>query len=160
MGNQAAWYRIDNRLVHGQVIENWIPYTRTRSIIVVNDELASDELQKEIIGLAVPNNLRIVFTSVRELMHTLDSVFNQGKGLNGAFFLFASCRDAKRAFEQGLHFEHLNIGNIHYGPGRKPVCDHVALSKEDAGCLRHLSREGVDLDFRCVPNTPVQVKEF
>ena len=35
------WFRVDNRLVHGQVIEAWLPYTGARHLIVANDELAA-----------------------------------------------------------------------------------------------------------------------
>lgn len=159
MGDAVAWYRIDNRLVHGQVIENWIPYTRARSIVVVNDDLAADDLQKEIIGLAVPNRIKLVFTPVNSVMDKLKELFPSGK-MERAFFLFANCGDARRAFEKGLTINLLNIGNIHYGPGKKAICAHVALSKDDMGCLRFMTRNGVNLDFRCVPNTPVQVKDF
>ena len=40
--------RVDNRLVHGQIIESWLPFTRARMILVVNDELAADYLRQEI----------------------------------------------------------------------------------------------------------------
>ena len=72
--------------------------------------------------------------------------------------LFSNCSDAKRAFDSGFGFEVLNIGNVHYSPGKKQVSPSVALSDEDESCLRQLFRKGVELDFRCVPNDPVQVR--
>ena len=40
------WFRVDNRLVHGQVIEAWLPYTGARHLVVANDELATDFLRQ------------------------------------------------------------------------------------------------------------------
>ena len=46
------WVRVDNRLIHGQVVEAWVPYVGAHSILVGNDDLAQDELQQEIMAQA------------------------------------------------------------------------------------------------------------
>jgi len=152
------WVRIDNRLVHGQIIETWLPYTKARTIIVVNDELAADSLRQEIVKLAIPQEVDIIFSSIE------DSLFYVKKRLNrleeSLFILFAACEDARLAYEKGLDFDSLNLGNLHYGPGKKQVCAHIALSQEDISCLKFFTRKGVKLDFRCVPHKPVQVSEW
>jgi PTS system mannose-specific IIB component len=152
------WVRIDNRLVHGQIIETWLPYTKARTIIVVNDELAADSLRQEIVRLAIPQEVDIIFSSIE------DSLFYVKKRLNrleeSLFILFAACEDARLAYEKGLDFDFLNLGNLHYGPGKKQVCAHIALSQEDISCLKFFTRKGVKLDFRCVPHKPVQVGEW
>ena len=152
------WVRIDNRLVHGQVIETWLPYTKARTIIVVNDDLAADPLRQEIVKLAIPQEVDIIFSSIE------DSLFYVKRRLNrleeSLFILFATCEDARLAYEKGLDFDFLNLGNLHYGPGKKQVCAHIALSQEDISCLKFFTRKGVKLDFRCVPHKPVQVSEW
>jgi PTS system mannose-specific IIB component len=153
------WVRIDNRLVHGQVVESWLPYSNSKLLVVANDTLAADELQQSIISLAVPSTIKLVFTEVNSTFKALKKWQNQLSMLN-TFLLFASCPDARRAFDKGLFFDFLNIGNIHYSPGSKQICDHVALTREDASSLRYLLEKGVQLDFRCIPNSPVQVKDF
>ncbi|MBS3779346.1 MAG: PTS sugar transporter subunit IIB, partial [Desulfovermiculus sp.] len=55
-------------------------------------------------------------------------------------------------------FTFLNVGNIHYSQGKRQVCDHIALGQEDISCLRFLQEQGVKLDFRCLPNTQVNVQ--
>jgi PTS system mannose-specific IIB component len=136
-----------------------LPYSKATLLIVVNDELAEDKLRQEIIHLAVPQNIHLCFYPLHRV---LDSVHptNDETPCRDVFMLFASCADAKKAFEYGLHFEFLNIGNIHYAPGKKQVCDHIALSKEDIHCLSFFEKKGIKLDFRCVPNKEVQIKKF
>lgn len=153
-----VWVRVDNRLVHGQIIETWLPFTGARVLVVVNDMLADDFLRQEIMSLAIPRGLRAVFVHVAEAAKFMESLRPAER--NDAMVLFANCKDARRAYEKGLDFGNLNIGNLHYGPGKKHVCAHVALSGEDESCLRFFTRHGVRLDFRCVPNDPVQIKGY
>ncbi|MCJ2163912.1 PTS sugar transporter subunit IIB [Pseudodesulfovibrio sp. S3] len=148
--------RIDNRLIHGQIIEAWLPYTGARTLIVANDELAHDVLQQEIMSLAIPQTVNSSFVIVENVAQALSSL-NADDGTE-ALVLFSSCVDARRAFDSGFGFAVLNIGNVHYKPGKRQVSPSVALSDEDESCLRHLSRKGVELDFRCVPNDPIQVR--
>ena len=149
--------RIDNRLIHGQIIETWLPYVRATDLVVVNDELAADVLQQEIMSLAIPQSVRCVFWYVTEVVNEIDRLAAMGKK-GRLLILFSNCSDAKRVYDLGFTFPTLNVGNIHYTPGRHQISPSVALSDEDEGCLRYLSKQGVGLDFRCVPNDPVQVR--
>jgi PTS system mannose-specific IIB component len=153
------WVRIDNRLVHGQVIESWLPYTKARTIIVVNDELADDMLRQEIMQLAIPQDISLVFSRVTKA----DAAIARARMIRQnapILILFSTCSDARTAYTHGVGFTLLNIGNLHYGPGKKQVCDHVALGKEDITCLKFFSKQGVELDFRCIPTKPVQVTSW
>ncbi|GFK95143.1 PTS system mannose-specific EIIAB component [Fundidesulfovibrio magnetotacticus] len=148
------WVRIDNRLVHGQVIESWLPFTDARYMVVANDELAQDELRQQIMSIAIPLGIDFSFVKVAEVQTYLDSRRLMERDV---LVLFASCPDARRAFEAGLDFRKLNLGNLHYGPGKRQVCQHIALSKEDETCLDFLRGKGVNLDYRCIPSDPVDL---
>ncbi len=157
MNNGSIWVRIDNRLVHGQVIETWIPYAQARMLVVANDALADDGLQQEIIKLAIPKGVGVVFTSVDRVVQVFsDLEINYSP--SRLFFLFYCCPDACRAYNIGLHFTTVNIGNLHYGPGKLQICEHVALDEQDRECLYLLESSGVRLDFRCVPHKQANLK--
>jgi PTS system mannose-specific IIB component len=148
-----AFVRVDNRLVHGQIIETWLPFTHARMIVVVNDELAADHLRQEIMSLAIPAGVDIVFLSVPELaVYFTRTPLDMGEAL----ILFSNCRDAQVAYEHGFDFPNLNLGNLHYAPGKRQVCPHVALSKEDESCLDFFRDHGVRLDYRCLPGDSAQ----
>jgi mannose/fructose/N-acetylgalactosamine-specific phosphotransferase system component IIB len=152
------WVRIDNRLVHGQVIEAWVPYLGARHILVGNDELAGDDMRQEIIRLAVPSGVELSFVGVDRISAHLDE---HGRIINlrdYTLLLFATCGDVQRAVQAGFALTTVNIGNLHYSPGKQQLCPHVALSNEDIGCLKSFAKQGIHLDFRCVPNDSTQVK--
>ncbi len=149
--------RIDNRLIHGQIIETWLPYTGAKTVVVADDALAGDDLQQEIMSLAIPQTVESVFVSIEGLAAEVDRRRAENDS-SAILILFANCPDAKRAHDCGFGFEVLNIGNVHYSPGKKQISPSVALSDDDESCLKQLAKKGVELDFRCVPNDPVQVR--
>lgn len=149
------WVRIDNRLIHGQVVEAWVPHVGAKTIIVVNDELADDPLQQEIMSLAIPRAVESIFLTVDQMAK---ATAIPGGHREGTLVLFATCLDVRRAVEKGLKISLLNIGNLHYSTGKRQLSPSVALGADDESCLRFLMEQGVELDFRCVPNDPVQVR--
>ena len=70
--------------------------------------------------------------------------------------LFADCQDAHRALESGVAIRALNIGNLHYAPGKIQIFPHVALSEQDREDLRAMLQQQVELDFRCVPSDKIR----
>ncbi|MCG8410015.1 MAG: PTS sugar transporter subunit IIB, partial [Bacteroidales bacterium] len=102
-----AWIRIDNRLIHGQVIETWIPYTNAKQLLVVNDDFADDCLRQQIATLAVPGRVSVNFIHVDEI-----SSFAEHNNLQDTLIIVADCNDAKRIHDEGLSFESINIGNL------------------------------------------------
>jgi len=57
-----ALVRVDSRLVHGQIIEAWVPYLKIRCICVANDEVANDFFRETVMKLAVPQGVEVFFT--------------------------------------------------------------------------------------------------
>lgn len=141
-----AWFRVDNRLVHGQVIEAWLPYTGARYLIVANDELAGNDLRQQIISLAVPQRIHTLFVTLEALPLALRSAPSAQ-----SFVLLADCGDACRAFSQGVGMRALNIGNLHYAEGKRQIFPHIAVSERDIAQLAYLRDHDVELDFRAVP---------
>ena len=58
--------------------------------------------------------------------------------------------------ESGVDIRALNIGNLHYAPGKIQVFPHVALSEQDREDLRAMLQQQVELDFRCVPSDKIR----
>ncbi|MBA4358304.1 MAG: PTS mannose/fructose/sorbose transporter subunit IIB, partial [Desulfovibrio sp.] len=127
------WVRVDNRLIHGQVVEAWVPYIGARSIIVGNDDLALDELQQEIMALAIPRAVDSAFLNIDQLVG--DSRLT-GAARDATLLLFASCLDVRRAVDKGLRLEILNVGNLHYATGKRQLSPSVSLGADDESCLR------------------------
>ncbi len=144
-----ALVRVDNRLVHGQILEAWVPYVKARCIMVVDDNSARDFFCETVIRMAVPSDMEVFIYSVADF--AANHVFAQGKGLK-TIVLFGSIADASRAYSSGFHFEKLNIGNIHHEEYQVCCSPSVSLCESEiADILNFLEEKGVAVELRRVP---------
>lgn len=143
-----ALVRVDNRLVHGQILEAWVPFLRASCIVVVDDQVASDFFQETVIRMAVPREVRVVITGVREFARS--HAFRQGQGMK-TIVLFSAVADALAVRDLGFRFTKLNIGNIYNEDCRLCCTPSVLLSDKDVVHINRLHEEGVQIELRRVP---------
>lgn len=153
----TVWFRLDNRLVHGQVIEGWLPYLGATELVVINDKLAIDDLQQQIMLLAVPGRIRVHFVSLKGAKALYEAT--ESRGAN-ALYLLANCQDVERLIHEGIPIPVLNVGNMHYCQGKRHLCVHVAVSDEDLLCLHGLKESGTQFDFRSIPTDSPVIEEW
>jgi PTS system mannose-specific IIB component len=140
--------RIDNRLVHGQVLETWLPYIHADCIVVANDAIAATPLKRLMMVSSVPSRIRVEIGTVEEIAALFaSSRLDKCKIL----LLFGSTTDALRAFRCGLMYKQLNLGNLHAGEGKTRLSCTVFLDPEDLADLEQLEQAGVDITARCIP---------
>ena len=148
-----TWFRVDNRLVHGQVVEGWLPHLAARHLVVANDAFASDMLRQQIAELAVPEDVDIHFVTLADLVGVLEECGPS------CLVLFEDCRVARRACDAGVAMETLNIGNLHYAPGKTQLLPHIAVSEEDREDLRRIKEHSISFDLRRVPTEHVRAAD-
>ncbi len=146
-----ALVRIDNRLIHGQIIETWLPHTGASRIIVANDELAGDVLQQEIMSLAIPQSVTTLFVNVEGLAHELDK--SPVSNPESILILFSNCSDAKELLTADW-FENLNIGNVHYSPGKNRFLQALRCPMKKRGVCVNCPAWAWSLIFDVSPMTP------
>ncbi len=146
--------RIDNRLIHGQVLEAWVPHIRADCIVVANDRVAAEPLRRTMMAAAVPRNIQVVIGSVAELREQ----FSNGRFAQcRVLLLFETSEDALRAHQLGFPFDTLNLGNMHAGEGKLRCSCTIALDAQDIGNLDRLEKEeGVRIVSQCVPGDRVR----
>ena len=52
-----ALVRVDNRLLHGQILEAWLPRLGAREVVVADDDAAASPLARAAMTLALPAGL-------------------------------------------------------------------------------------------------------
>ena len=58
--------RIDDRLIHGQIVQGWLKLIQIDKILVVSDEVAKDEMQKVLLSMAVPSNIKLFIKNIKD----------------------------------------------------------------------------------------------
>ncbi len=143
-----ALVRVDNRLVHGQILEAWIPHIKADCIIVVDDLTASDMFRETVIRMAVPREVEVMICDVDEFVKTIP--YNRGDGRR-TIVLFSAVASARRAFENGFRFTRLNIGNVYNDSYTVCCTPSVLLSENDIHDVTFLRDAGVRIELRRVP---------
>ncbi|OPL15304.1 MAG: hypothetical protein AVO39_02615 [delta proteobacterium MLS_D] len=143
--------RIDNRLVHGQILESWVPFLHASSIVVVNDEVAGDIFRESVIRMAVPRDIEVVFCGIDGFAQRQNSE-QEGDNRGNTIILFESIGDVIRAYRLGFRFEALNVGNVqNKGDRTRKIGTRVHMSDGEIEDLMMLVRLGVDVEIRSVP---------
>ncbi|MCD6292494.1 MAG: PTS sugar transporter subunit IIB [Deltaproteobacteria bacterium] len=145
-------FRVDDRLIHGQIVAAWVPYTRATRIVVADNQLPGNFLQSKILRMAAPPKLRVEILSVRQAVIFMGQQ-RSGPGLL-TIMLFASIEAVVQALDDGLYLTNLNLGNIHNAPGKLQVADSISLSHGEISCLRTLQKQGVEITIQPVPTCP------
>lgn len=140
--------RIDNRLIHGQVLESWVPFVQADCIIVANDDIAGNPLKKMMMQASVPSRMKVEIGQVEQIAALLQTEQYQTAKI---LLLFGTTADALRAFRLGLEFGQLNLGNLHAERGKAQLCCTVFLDPSDVEDLEYLDQHGVDISARCIP---------
>ncbi len=143
-----ALVRVDNRLVHGQIIEGWVPYIKAGCIFVVDDDVANDFFRETVIKMAVPREVDVVVYSVEAFAGSVP--FKQGFGKK-AIVLFSNITDALRAYNMGFKFNKLNVGNVYNEACRHQLSTCVLLSDRDMESIKSLLHLNVEIELRRVP---------
>ena len=140
--------RIDNRLIHGQVLETWVPYVHADCIVVANDAIAASPLKRMMMESSVPSRMRVEIGSVEEIT----TLFASGTlDCCKILLLFGNTEDALRAYRGGLNYQQLNLGNLHAGAGKTRLSCTIFLDQADIGSLQELEIAGVAISARCIP---------
>ena len=140
--------RVDDRLIHGQVITVWCKHHRFTRIVIVDDGVAADPFMQEVLRLAAPPGLQVDVFSIEESIKVLSQ---DTPDWGTTMVLLKSPLAAKRLYDGGLKYGALNVGGIGSGPGRKNVFKNISASGEEIAILRYLMDKGVKITLLTVP---------
>lgn len=143
--------RIDERLIHGQVVVGWGERLHVQRILVVDDELSSSAWEQELYCLGVPPSVDAEFFDVEAARSRIDEWKEDPRR---TFLLLRDVDTLARLSPEGLlDGLEVNLGGIHSAPGRHRVLPYLFLSETEIGDLRRISESGVEINARDVPSS-------
>lgn len=146
-------YRIDDRLIHGQVVLGWGRPLDVQLIVVVDDDLAASEWEQELYRMAVPPEVEVRFASV-EGAAAMHAALAAGRArvivLAGDVTTMRRFVDAVRA-GAGPAVGAVNVGGVHHRAGRVQRMRYVFLTPDEESALRALAAAGVQVTAQDVP---------
>lgn len=140
--------RIDDRLVHGQVVEGWLRSIRASRIVVASDSVSADETRIALYWLAIPHGIQFSCLSLADT-----AVAWAGKEWidERVLVLVASPQEVLALVEKGVSMDFVNVGGLHYRDGRVQILKAVSVDNQDVQALKTLIEKGVRLEARALP---------
>jgi len=151
-------FRIDDRLIHGQVVVGWGQPLGVRFIVLVDDEVRVSDWEQDLYRMGVPPEIDVIFASAAEAVERLAGWEADPRGgilLTGDIDTMATlCEGTGRVLA-------VNLGGMHHRAGRSERLRYVYLTGEEAAKLRRLASSGVRVTAQDVPSArPVALDEF
>jgi N-acetylgalactosamine PTS system EIIB component len=154
-----ALARVDERLVHGQVLVGWVPHLGAGRVVVADDDAAANPLARAAMTLALPPGVEAAVDPIRSVDWAA-----LARSAEVALVVLRDVAAAERALAAGLTPERsavLNVGNVHYAPGRRKVTPSVFLSEGELEGLGRLAAAGFRVEARAVPlDAPIDLAEI
>jgi len=141
-------YRIDDRLVHGQVVVGWGQPLDIGLLILVDDLVATSEWEQELYRMAVPPEMEIRFDSVETAASSHDAYAADKRN---TIVVVPDIDTMRRVTERVPSIRSVNLGGLHHRAGRAQKLRYVFLSAEEEAALKNLSARGVTVTAQDVP---------
>jgi mannose/fructose/N-acetylgalactosamine-specific phosphotransferase system component IIB len=142
-------FRVDERLIHGQVVVGWGVPLHADRIVVVDDQLADSAWEQELYCLGIPAAMEASFASVDRARRELD---DWSRDIHRRIVLVRDLATLERVAAHGrLADTEVNLGGIHHAPGRERVLPYLFLGAEERASLERLESSGVRMSARDLP---------
>ncbi|GLL51771.1 MAG: PTS sugar transporter subunit IIB [Tetragenococcus koreensis] len=138
--------RIDERLIHGQVAYSWSVEYQVDEIVVVDDEIVHDDMQKMLLEMAVPKGNSLQILSVEQAADYL-----KGSEHKKVFLVVKTPQIILDLVKKGVHFDSINIGGMYYKEGKEQITKTVYVDNNEKQIFKELASEGILLDVRTAP---------
>ncbi len=141
-------YRVDDRLVHGQVVVGWCQPLEFGFIVLVDDTVAANDWEGELYRMGTPPEITLFVETTESAVARLpefDARPDAGMLLTGDIATMA------RLVEASPRIRAVNIGGVHHRFGRTSRLPYVFLSPEEEAALAAIAARGVRITAQDLP---------
>jgi mannose/fructose/N-acetylgalactosamine-specific phosphotransferase system component IIB len=141
--------RIDDRLVHGQVVGSWIRSYKINVIIIIDDDMAKDKVQLDVFAMTTPPGVQLFAQSV------LGFIDKYNKGILDKYTVMVVFKDTvalTQIAKAGVKFPigFINVGGMRFKTGRVQITNSVSVAPFEIDNLLYLNEFGYKLEYRQV----------
>jgi len=141
-------FRIDDRLIHGQVVVGWGQPLGIQFIALVDDEIAASSWEQELYRTGVPTGVELFFDTIESAVRRLPDYLAD---VRPGIVLTGSVETMRALSEQSGRVEHVNVGGLHSQAGRAERLRYVYLTPDEERSLKSLGAAGVEVTAQDVP---------
>jgi mannose/fructose/N-acetylgalactosamine-specific phosphotransferase system component IIB len=142
-------YRIDDRLIHGQVVVGWGQPLNARFLVLVDDLVSSSDWEKELYRMAVPPEMEILFADVETAIRDHSRYASDPRP---GILITGDIASMRRLVRGVKAIGSVNVGGVHHRAGRSPKLRYVFLTSDEERELRDIEAAGVEVTAQDVPS--------
>lgn len=140
--------RIDDRLVHGQIVQGWLKVIEINKIVVVSDVVANDQMQQMLLAMAVPSDVELEIKTLKDASESaLSGKYDKSKTM----LLFSNPSDVLFVIESGVDIKSVNVGGMHFSNGKKQLLCNLSVDEKDIDALKKIHYKGIETEGRVLP---------
>ena len=143
-----ALHRVDDRLIHGQVVVGWGQPLNIGFIVLVDDNVATCDWEQDLYRMGVPPEMELIFADVATAVR--DHARYTSDARNG-IIVTPDIPTMQRLLYGVPYIREVNVGGIHHRAGRAQKLRYVFLAPEEETQLRAMSESGVKVTAQDVP---------
>lgn len=140
--------RVDERLIHGQVAVLWSTFTKATRIMVVDNDVVKDPVNKGALKMACPQQCKLSIITAQRAAENL--IANKYEGEH-VFVIAKGPYTFREIEEAGFHFEQINVGNMSGKQNTKVIKKSVACTQKDIEDFLYLASKGIKLNAKMAP---------
>jgi len=149
---KLALVRVDDRLIHGQVVVGWVRMAGATRIVVADDAVAKDEMQKTLMRFAAPPGVE---TSILPVEDAANALLHNAFPDDTIMLLTRGPQQLVQLMAAGVPLTRVDVGNVGGASGRTRLTKEVAAGPDDLAAWRALDQAGVKLQAVWVPGATV-----
>ena len=136
--------RIDDRLIHGQVMTSWVNYTNANKIVVIDDTTANDAFLSMMIKSLVPANIEAIVTTLADSV----KVVNDADAAGRVLILAKTPAPYLHLINNGVELKRVNLGGMGGKVGRSVLYRNISASEEEKDCMKEIIAKGVPVEIQ------------
>ncbi|SEO78232.1 PTS system mannose/fructose/N-acetylgalactosamine-transporter subunit IIB [Propionispora vibrioides] len=141
--------RVDDRLIHGEVVTAWAPSCNATRIVIVDELVEKDPFNKRIIKALAPSGITVDVFSVEQGINDLKGNFDAGERI---LILTKSPITFEALIDGGVGIKEVILGGMGLRGERKPFIKNVSCSPEEVDSIRNMINKGIDVYYQLVPD--------
>ncbi|MDK6371107.1 PTS sugar transporter subunit IIB [Aerococcus urinae] len=140
-------FRIDDRLIHGQIVTSWLNYADANQIVVCDDKAAKDSFQQSLLRMATPKGIGLKIISLEKIKNEINDL-----GEKNTLFLVRGPQEAVKVVNVIPDIKTINVGNLNMSKGKEKVLDNLWVYPEDIKAFEELDSKNIEVEYRTLPN--------
>lgn len=141
-------FRIDDRLIHGQIVTAWLHYADAKQIVVADDKAAGDQFTQSLLKMATPKGTKLSIVNLEKGKELIENDESNIKTL----YLVRGPIEANQVLENNNVVKDVNVGNLNMKKGKQRILDNLWVFEEDVQAFKELGNKGINLEYKTVPN--------